>query len=310
MTVVHDLDRPHPGGGPRCSTGSALRGESLAATASLGRRWLLIEIAGAWGWSAFFDSSAIDPGLARRIVQRVEGEGMRIAAIRRPGRARGSGRWRWAIVDTSPGGCSVHRGECSSAEDFLRLPLDGSTATGWEGIADDGPILAVCAHGRHDECCAVRGRRVASELAEWFPDETWECSHIGGDRFAATMLIFPHGLNYGRVDHLDAPAIVSRYLEGRIAHDGFRGRTSFDRTVQAAQHAARTQLGDDRIDAYPPIASVPTDDGWRVELAAGTATVVVDVAETATSPLFTTCGATTAVPIRQYAATRLEVRRR
>ncbi|MBE7163504.1 MAG: sucrase ferredoxin, partial [Williamsia herbipolensis] len=82
-----------------------------------------------------------------------------------------------------------------------------------------------------------------------------------------------------------------------------------DRVVQAAQHAARTRLGDDRIEAYPPIATAATDDGWRVELAAGSATVVVDVAEGTTSPLFTTCEATRAVPIRQYAATGLEVRR-
>lgn len=302
--TVHDLDRSHTVGGPRCSTGSALRGESLAATASLGRRWLLVEIAGAWGWSAFFDSPAIDPRLARRIVQRVEAAGMRIAAIRRPGRDRGSDRWRWAVVDTLPGVESIHRGECASAEELLELPLDGSA-----GERDDLPLVAVCANGRHDECCAVRGRRVASELAEWYPEETWECSHIGGDRFAATMLLFPHGLNYGRVDHEDAPAIVARYLEGRIASDGFRGRTCYSRIEQAAQHGARTQLGDDRLEAYRPVATAAMDDGWRVELAAGAATVLVDVAESSSSPLFTTCDATTAVPIRQYAATWLEVRR-
>ena len=301
---AHDLDRAHREGGPRCSTGSALRGESLAATASLGRRWLLVEVAGGWGWSAFFDSAAIDRRLARRIVERVERAGMRIAAIRRPGRARGANRWRWALVDTEPGTESIFRGECRAPEDLLELPLDGSA-----GVRDDSPIIAVCAHGRHDECCAVRGRRVAAELAEWYPEETWECSHIGGDRFAATMLLFPHGLNFGRVDHEDAPAIVARYLEGRIAAHGFRGRTSFSRIEQAAQHAARSALGDDRLEAYRPQRTTPASDGWRVELAAGSATVVVDVAESTSSPLFTTCGATTAVPIRQYAATGLEVRR-
>ena len=62
----------------------------------------------------------------------------------------------------------------------------------------------------------MRGRRVAADLAERFPAETWECSHLGGDRFAATMILFPHGLNYGRVDHADAPHIVDEYLAGRV----------------------------------------------------------------------------------------------
>jgi hypothetical protein len=34
------------------------------------------------------------------------------------------------------------------------------------------------------------------------------CSHIGGDRFAATMLLFPHGINYGWADTVDAQQMV------------------------------------------------------------------------------------------------------
>ena len=47
------------------------------------------------------------------------------------------------------------------------------------------PMLLVCTHGVHDTCCAVRGRPVAAALARRWPEATWECSHVGGDRFAA-----------------------------------------------------------------------------------------------------------------------------
>ena len=77
-------------------------------------------------------------------------------------------------------------------------------------------MLLVCTHARHDQCCAVRGRPVAQALARAFPDETWESSHLGGDRFAATMILLPHGLYYGRVPTADAAAIVERYLQGEI----------------------------------------------------------------------------------------------
>ena len=43
---------------------------------------------------------------------------------------------------------------------------------------------------------------------------------VGTAIFAATMLLLPHGLNYGRVDDLDGPGIVAEYLAGRIAPDG------------------------------------------------------------------------------------------
>ena len=51
-----------------------------------------------------------------------------------------------------------------------------------------GTLLLVCTHGRHDACCAERGRPFAAALAQVAPEETWEVSHIGGDRFAANVL--------------------------------------------------------------------------------------------------------------------------
>jgi hypothetical protein len=296
------LDQPHADGGPRCSTGSSMRDESLVATASAGRRWLLVEVSGGWGWSAFVGSPALDPALGRAIARRAEDEGFRILAIRRPGRARRAGRWRWAIVDTAQGAESVRWGEASRPEDLLEAPfLPGA------GVSSAEPIIAVCAHGRHDECCAVRGRRVAADLAERFPDWTWECSHMGGDRFAATMVLFPHGLNYGRVDHTDAPALVEEYLAGRVVPEHFRGRTSYTRQEQAAQHAAMLATGARAIEAHRPIATTATTGGWRVELDHDGATIAVDLAERLGDPLFTMCTATVPVQVRHLDVTGVEI---
>ncbi len=291
MTPVLDT-RSRRLGGPQCATRSRLLDEPLAATGAAGSRWLLVELAGAWGWSAFTESPALDPDVGRMIVQRAERAGLRIAAIRRPGRARGAARWRWATVDSTPGAEHVRWGEVPRAEALLELPLDGSA-----GTASTEPVFVVCTHGRHDECCAVRGRSVAVALADAYPEATWECSHIGGDRFAATMILFPHGLTYGRVDELDPAAIARRYLdEGAIEPDGFRGRTSVPRIVQAAQAAVRERFGDLRVDAYPAVSSVEDDDGWTVVLGAD-APVEVRLEATPGVPTFTTCRAHVAVAV-------------
>lgn len=297
-----ELERPHRSGGPRCSTGSAIRGESLAATASPGKRWLLVEVAGAWGWSAFTGSPALQPELGRAIVHRAEAEGMRVLAIRRPGRARREGRWRWAIADTEPGAEQLRWGEVDEPDALVAAPFEPGA-----GIASPDPLIAVCAHGRHDECCAVRGRRVAADLAERFADWTWECSHMGGDRFAATMLLFPHGLNYGRVDHADAPALMDEYLAGRVVPEHYRGRTAFPRAIQAAQHEARARLGDLRIGAYPPITTMATTTGTIVELGSEQGTVTVELTERLGDPLYTMCSATEPVRVRMLEAVGLRV---
>ena len=115
----------------------------------------------------------------------------------------GGGLWpmRGPAANRSGGASSTIRLSC------WNCPLDGSA-----GTVSDRPVLLVCTHARHDQCCAVRGRPVAQTLARAFPDETWESSHLGGDRFAATMIVLPHGLYYGRVPTTDAETIVERYL--------------------------------------------------------------------------------------------------
>ncbi len=293
-----------------CSDRSRERDDPLAATGGRGLQWFLVENEGAWGTRALLDPP-FDEELGRALVNRIEAAGMRPLAIRRTGRhperlGRIDGvqrRWRWAFVDSRPGHETVRWGEVAEPRQLLEVPLDGST-----GTPSDDPVFAVCAHARHDQCCAVRGRQVVAQLAGAFPDETWECSHLGGDRFAGTMIFFPHGLYYGRVDDGDAALIAMSYRAGRVEERFFRGRSSLTHPVQAAQHYARERFGDDRVDAYPPLSEEWHDGGaghgrWIVtlaDLAEPGAPITVELAEAHSEPLLSTCAATRPGRVRQW----------
>ena len=281
-----------------CSDRSRERMDPLAATGSRGLQWFLVEISGAWGTRAFLDPP-FDAELGRALVTRIEAAGMRPLAIRRTGRRPEQTSWKWAFVDSRPGHETVRWGEVSSPEDLLEVPLDGSV-----GTASDRPVFAVCAHARHDQCCAVRGRQVVTRLAEAYPDETWECSHLGGDRFAGTMVLFPHGLYYGRVDDGDAAGIADAYLDGRVVEEFYRGRSSLTHPVQAAQHYARLEYGDDGLDAYAPLGEEWHDGGgtarWTVRLAAPAGEIVVDLEEQLSDALLSTCTTTRPGQVRQW----------
>lgn len=282
-----------------CSDRSLERGDPLAGTGGYGARWLLVEIDGAWGAHALFQSR-LDPAIGRALVRRAEAAGIRPVAIRRFGRRaderRAQSRWRWALADARPGSESMRWGAVEDPADLLDLPLDGSA-----GVASDQPVLLVCTHARHDQCCAVRGRPVAHALARSFPDQTWESSHLGGDRFAATMIVLPHGLYYGRVTTTDAATVVERYLQGEIAEGFYRGRSSLSNVAQAAQSFARTAYGDPRIDAYAPLLEARGADGsWAVDLADGEHTIRVLLHESASAPLLSTCAATRPASVREF----------
>ncbi len=124
--------------------------------------------------------------------------------------------------------------------------------------------------------------------------------HLGGDRFAGTMVVFPHGLYYGYADDGDPERIADAFEAGRIVPERYRGRSSLSHPVQAAQHFAREAFGDDRIESFPPVAEEAADGGWRVRLE-GAHDVVVEVDEVRSEPLLSTCAATRFVQVRQYA---------
>jgi hypothetical protein len=224
----------------RCSLRSLAAGEPLAGTASTIPTWLLIEHAGPWGADALQDARIPpDVGAALRRVERAETA--RVLLVRRVDR-RSEGGVTCIGVDTADAWAG--RTRMSRIEDVV--VLDPADRAGFDPI--DSPIAVVCTHGRRDPCCAERGRPLAQATAAAFPEATWESTHVGGDRFAGNLVLFPHGLYFGRVEPERGPEVVRAYRDGRIVLDLFRGRSRDPFPVQAAEHHLRVELGLDGID--------------------------------------------------------------
>ena len=220
----------------RCSVRALARGDSPVATASPAQRWLLIEQPGPWGRDALAESR-FDPEVVPLLAARSRAEGVRLLLVRRPGdRLADSGR-RWAYADSRPGREGLWWSVRSADADLLTAPWDGSI-----GAPAAGPTYLVCTHGGHDACCALRGRPLARALPAPGPAEVWECSHLGGDRFAANVLVLPHGFYYGQVPGNGAE-LVAAHRRGQVALPWLRGRAGVPPPGQAAQHAARGALG-------------------------------------------------------------------
>ena len=79
-------------------------------------------------------------------------------------------------------------------------------------------------------------------------DSVWECTHIGGDRFAGNLVCFPHGLYFGRVSAVDAVPVSDAYTRGEIVLDRYRGRSAYSPAVQAAEERIRRTHGLNGVD--------------------------------------------------------------
>lgn len=247
--------------GFRCSAAAETRGDSMVATAPPAQRWLLIEHEGAWPVTAL---EAFTREVAGGLASRAASVDARISLIRRPGRhPRADGPIRWAIADVRPG----HEGIRWSVAERASAVIGAN----WDVAAGEGePVAIVCAHSRHDVCCAMKGRPVAAALTSQWPDRVWECSHLGGDRFAATMVLLPHGLCYGRVTPDVGRDILNAYEQGLVVPENLRGRSALGRQAQAAQSLVRAaRIVSNQIDTLTPVSEHAfADDDFEVVLAA------------------------------------------
>jgi hypothetical protein len=227
----------------RCSLAARARRDDAFATAPPARRFLLLEVPGAWG--AADALTTLRPDVANALRHRAGAAGARVLLIRRPGRhpAPEPGAPRaWAAVRL--GSPAVAWGTWTVADDLLAL--DPAAVGPRDGAAR--PIALVCTHGRHDVCCAIEGRPVATRAAADPRVDVWECSHLGGDRFAANILWLPSGLLLGGITPDTAGAAVDAALAGRVLLDHFRGRCGDSAAAQAAQWFAMRELDVDRPD--------------------------------------------------------------
>lgn len=108
-------------------------------------------------------------------------------------------------------------------------------------------LFLVCTHGKRDKCCAKYGGMAYRQLVERLDTriKVLQCSHIGGDRFAANALWLPHGLYFGRV-HSSLDEVVSAINDGRIPLNCLRGNAALPSTAQYLECLIRKRYGLDR----------------------------------------------------------------
>lgn len=285
----------------RCSLASETRDEPLAGTASTVRSWLLLEHPGPWGRDAFADARHAVDGLGPEIAWRCRRANVRPLLIRRVDRDAVDERpWCFAAW-SGPGGAWAERTSLGSLEEALTLDLDALGRGERLGLEPhDEPLFLVCTHGRHDACCAERGRPLAFALSQAFPDLTWEASHIGGDRFAGNVLALPHGVYLGRVMPEEAEAVADAYVRGRLSLRHLRGRSTLPMPVQFAEHALRVALHLDRIDDVEVRSFQDHDDRTTVVFATSAGERAVTVATERSAPHALTCRADHEEPAPVY----------
>lgn len=250
-----------------CSEFSRSAGEPLLGTGNPIAVWLLIEYRFKWEREA---RSVLPQSLQQHLaVFQSTGLKMRVALIRQPKRNSGPMMCFVAIGDeTAP---LLYQREFTELEELCGLDLPALCRSSSEVPTGrcNRKLYAVCTHGTHDRCCAKHGSAVYAALNQIRGDDVWQVSHIGGCRFAPNVVCLPHGLVYGRVAKEECGGLVEAYEGERLDLRNLRGRSCYEKPVQAAEWFLRTERGITQLDALRVTsAEEVSPDRWCVRFQA------------------------------------------
>jgi hypothetical protein len=246
----------------RCAEISLNAGEPLAGTAVTDTvRFVVLEHAAPWGPLGVEDS-----GLPAPVVAALQelGKGVRVQLVRR--REASSGV---KLYLSDPSG--LHLLHLERSEDLLALDLAAWVRGGEApGVRQDAPLYLVCVHGKRDRCCALEGLPVYKALSERVGEHALETTHLGGHRFAATLLVLPYGICYGRVQASEVPALVEASEKGEwydLARA--RGRCAYGSEAQAAEILLRQRTGELALSRHPLDGVARDEAGFTVSFDGG-----------------------------------------
>ncbi|MGI8657559.1 MAG: sucrase ferredoxin, partial [Candidatus Limnocylindria bacterium] len=223
----------------RCSALAAALDEPMIGSVEQRMRWLLVEDRSAWG------ADAVKDVLGSELPAAAKARGVRVLLVKRREADPSADRVRRAfLVDVVERRIAARR-----VTDLAELSVDAIADAPVEAFGDPAsePMFLVCTNGKRDACCALRGRPLMSALSPDHGERTWECTHLGGHRFAGNLVCLPDGIVYGRVAADEGPRLAAAYASGHLDPSLLRGRSAWPAPAQVAEQSVRQRLGLTRV---------------------------------------------------------------
>ena len=111
----------------------------------------------------------------------------------------------------------------------------------FSGTPDGRTTILCCTDSRRDACCARYGfstYKALVAIADPARFNIVQATHIGGCRFAASLVVMPQRQRYGRMNAEHAPGFLAALQRGEVYLPTYKGRSDQPEPVQVAELAA------------------------------------------------------------------------
>ena len=190
----------------------------IASTLEHIHHWVLVEQTSAWPARPKAEDLNVTDKQRKMIMRALEKEGSRLQWIR-----NSSSKSNRIFL------CTHNKLYIAGAQTTELIPEQMTPY--------DESLVLVCTHGSRDRCCGKLGGAIYARAHKQAPRNVWQASHLGGHRFAPTLLVLPQGMMNGRVEESDIPALLSHPQQTPFSCDRLRGVPKWPKEVQVAAHA-------------------------------------------------------------------------
>lgn len=271
-----------------CSQLAQEMGAPLYGTATGFQVALLLEVDGPWNNKAVVKSDLPDDIMAWVQTQEEAIDGLRPLWIKR---TTSSLEKTLYVAVTDIAAPRLYRIHFQHYDELLSLDI--AALLRGETIHEpvDERVVAVCTNGKHDLCCAKFGLPIYQALDAEPGISAWQCTHIGGHRYAATAIALPTGVVYGYLSPENIGTVAEAIRQDQIHLPCYRGRSAYSGAVNAADYFVRQEIGQSSLSAVSLAQAEQTGDQWQIHFQNGHAQpYVVSLSETVTEPVISSCG--------------------
>lgn len=205
------------------------RKEPLAGMGNAAKRYALLP----WprgDWRSPREDSVGMPSVLSYAIGVANAEGIHVSLVSEP-----AGEQRRALTCD---GISIPFSEPEEAAQLLMRLARGEMP---DGERDDRITILCCADSKHDACCARHGFATWKALVAAADPQKFrilQTTHLGGCRFAASIVVLPGRHRYGRIEPQQAAEFL-RCLEAGVPFlPGHRGNPALSEVDQVLEHAA------------------------------------------------------------------------
>jgi hypothetical protein len=220
-----------------CAHESREQQEPLYGTASHFQYLFALEYNAPWTDKAVGDSTIPDDAKQALIAKVKAFPAARLVLIRRSERKQ-DGQIHFYAVHNDPQNAYYNTIMLESYADLINLDLNDALIKHADSQRE--PLYMICTNGNKDKCCAKYGMELYRYITTRVDrSRVWQCSHVGGDRFAPNIVMAPQGAYFGRVMPHDFVQFVNDAENDMITLKNYRGLSWYDRAGQSADYFAR-----------------------------------------------------------------------